>query len=90
MYTEFNKDITEMETWQVIEYLRMIRDYHVLTNFTRDMYKNQFNIEFADNEWKEFIAYCDIQDDQQMFVRALKYLNQWKGDNIVDDILNNK
>ena len=90
MYVQFNKDIAGMETWQIIEYLRMVRSYHVLTNFTRDMYRNQLNIEFTDIEWKNIIAYCDIQDDDQMFTRALKYINQWRGDNIVDDILNLK
>lgn len=80
-----NKPIDQWETWEILYYLRFNRDQHLLVNFTREMYANEFNLEFSDEEWEQFLMYCDGVDNQVMFPRAEKYVNQWRGDYLLKD-----
>jgi len=74
------KPIDQLETWEILYYLRFTRNQHLLVNFTREMYDTEFNLRFSDDEWEEFLMYCDGVDNQAMFPRAEKYVNQWRGD----------
>jgi hypothetical protein len=79
-----NKEINKLETWEIINYLRDKRGYHVLVNFTRDMYFNEFGIRFSDATWNEFVRYADGLDNQHMFERAECYFRQWYGDKVIN------
>lgn len=82
-----NNSIQSMDTWEILDYLRVKRNQHVLLNFSRDMYFNEFNIVFTEENWNEFLRYCDGVDNQLMFSRADKYINQWKGDTMINNFL---
>lgn len=83
IYCSMNKDIDKLETWEIINYLRDERGYHVLVNFTRDMYFTQLGVKFSDEAWKEFLRYADGLDNQQMFERAEEYFRQWEGNKVI-------
>lgn len=76
--------IAELETWEIINYLRDERGYHVLVNFTRDMYFTQFGVKFSDTGWMEFLRYADGLDNQHMFSRSENYFRQWYGDKLIN------
>lgn len=75
--------IEEMQTGEIINYLRDNRGYHVQVNFTRDMYFTEFKAKFSELSWREFLMYCDHLDNELMFDRAEKYLKQWQTANII-------
>lgn len=81
------KPIDEMETWEILSYLRFKREQHILLNFSRDMYATELNHVFTDESWQSFLLYCDGVDNQAMFLRADKYINQWKGDCLLNDFM---
>jgi hypothetical protein len=81
------KPIDQLETWEILCYLRFSRNHHLLVNFTREMYTTEFNLKFSDEEWEQFLMYCDGVDNQAMFNRAEKYVNQWKGDYLLRNFL---
>ena len=80
-----NKPIDQWETWEIMYYLRFRRNQHLLVNFSREMYANEFNLTFSDEEWEQFLMYCDGVDNQAMFTRAERYVNQWKGNYLLRD-----
>jgi hypothetical protein len=51
------------------------------------MYATELNFDFSDENWKDFLMYCDGVDNQAMFSRSEKYVNQWKGDCLLNDFL---
>ena len=82
-----NNSIDKMETWEILTYLRFKRSQHILLNFSRDMYSSELNYTFSEDEWMDFVMYCDGVDNQAMFSRAEKYINQWKGDCLLNNVL---
>lgn len=82
-----NIPLKDLETWEILDYLRVQRFQHVLVNFNKDMYATELNIYFSDENWKDFLMYCDGVDNQAMFSRAEKYINQWKGNCLLNDFL---
>lgn len=87
--TDESKKIDEMETWEILVYLRFQRWQHILVNFSRDMYETELNVKFTEKSWNDFLIYCDGVDNQVMFSRANKYINQWKGNCLLNDFLDN-
>jgi len=82
-----NTPLKDLETWEILYYLRMHRYQHVLVNYTKAMYATQLNVNFSDENWKDFLMYCDGVDNQEMFTRAEKYINQWRGDCLLNNLL---
>ena len=70
--------VTALETWQIVDYLRSNRNYHVLINFNREMYRTEFGFVFSDEEWRDFLFFCDGVDNKFMFKRTDDYLALWK------------
>lgn len=82
-----NRPIDKMDTWEILDYLRNNRFHHILLNFTRNMYATELNHVFTEADWIDFMMYCDGVDNQAMFSRAEKYINQWKGDRLLNGFL---
>lgn len=86
-FTMENTPLKNLETWEILHYLRVHRFQHVLVNFSKDMYATELNVDFSNDNWNDFLMYCDGVDNQIMFSRAEKYINQWKGNCLLNDFL---
>lgn len=81
-------NVDEMQTGEIINYLREQRGYHILVNLTRDMYQSEFRERFSDLGWTDFLTFCDQLDNELMLERAEKYLAQWHAMNIIRNSFN--
>ncbi len=49
-----------MEDWDILIYLRLKRNWMVLSAYSREDYKLFFDKEFTDDEWIDFVNFaCD-------------------------------
>lgn len=78
------RNIEKMDSWEIIEYLRLERGQHVITNGCRTCYKEVFDMEFSDEEWVDYLDFVDEMNEEDHFDRMAEYLEIWS-DEIEDD-----
>ena len=69
--------IDDIQTGEIINYLRDNRGCHILVNMTKEMYSAEFGEKFSDIDWTDFVTFCYQLDNDLMYKRAEKYLGQW-------------
>lgn len=57
------KNINEMKTWEIIDYIREERKYQIIEGGDKIVIENLFEIQMTDEEWSEFSNQVDKRQD---------------------------
>lgn len=67
--------IDEMDCYDILDYLRIDGEWHLLQNWNRKAYASEFDRTFTDKEWHDYIKFVDRWDDA--YERNEAFLEMW-------------
>ena len=78
------KNINEMKTWEIIDYIREERKYQIIEGGDKKVIESIFGIEMNDKEWSQFSNQVDRRQEllfdyiKSMYHGIFSYKNVWR------------
>jgi uncharacterized protein YpuA (DUF1002 family) len=78
------KNIDEMKTWEIIDYIRENRKYQIIEGGDKGVIESMFNIKMTDTEWSKFSNQVEKRQDvlheyiESMYDGIFSYKNDWR------------